>query len=871
MWKFGRRRPKQILPHLCTTFAPHTPPNTDMLKSYLYTFLFLALFPMDAESQLPKQVEKHTITGNWKFKQADTPDWLDIDLPSSVHTALLKHGKIENPFYRDNEEKVQWIETKDWEYEVRFDVPADVFAKEHIDLKCGGLDTYAQVFLNDTLIFDANNMFRTWQKDVKPWLKPTENVLHIYFESPVNKPKAEWDALGYVLPGGIRTMTRKAQYHYGWDWGPKLTGCGMFKKPELVGWNDFIIDDFRVTMRSYTPEKAVMLARFNYRSDVSETVATHLKHNKTKEVGDLKIEPGQREDSVLFYINQPKLWWCKGMGAQDMYDVKLEIKRAATLLDAAQTRTGLRTVELVQDKDAKGSTFFIRLNGKPVFCRGANYIPLEVFNDRATPEKYRAMLQNAEGANMNMLRVWGGGVYEDDLFYEQCDSMGIMVWQDFMYACALYPGNGAFLKNAAAEAYEQVVRLRKHPSIVLWCGNNENNEAWHNWGWQMNFTEEQRTRLWQHYKLIFNEILPTYVTNYADGVPYWESSPSYSRYNPKSLTEGDSHDWGVWHDEAPFSRYDTHVPRFMSEYGFQSFPNWSTIEKFALPEERYLDSKVMLLHQKHPKGNQLIATYMKRSYPVPKDFKRFVYVSQIVQADGMRTAIDAHRRNKPYCMGSLYWQLNDVWPVASWAGIDYDGNWKALHYAARNAFAPVAVIPELKSDELHVWVSADVPDTVHVTTRIKAVAFDGDAVFEQEIANIDVVNESARHVTAINIKEVLKGKRREQVFVVLSLHDVTTGAELHKRVVYLAEAKDMKLPSGKPEIDAQLIDNQLVVTLQSSKLVRSVQLNLPKAQHYSDNYFDLLPGEKKVVTIKPQAGAILDGKQLELLYLNMLD
>jgi beta-mannosidase len=837
------------------------------LRSYFYLSLALAILPMDAESQTRKPVQTFQVNGKWQFRQAQEQVWLDIDLPSSVHTALLKHGKIEDPFYRDNEAKTEWVETKDWEYEVTFDVPEQIMGQQHIDLKWAGLDTYAQVFLNDSLVLETNNMFRTWQTDVKKWLKPTGNILHVYFESPINKPKADWDALGYVLPGGIRTMTRKAQFHYGWDWGPKLTGCGIYKKPELVGWNDFIIDDLRVTVRRLEDDKAEMSAKFSYRSTKGGVVSTHLRHNNTKEILDVNIHAGAGEDSVIFTIKNPKLWWCRGMGEQYLYDVKLEVRRGYSVLDVAETRAGIRTVELVREKDKKGETFYVKLNGKPVFCKGANYIPLEVFQDRATPDKYETIVNHALDANMNMLRVWGGGIYEDDQFYKLCDEKGLMVWQDFMYACALYPANGSFLKNISAEAFEQITRLRKHPSVVLWCGNNENNEAWHHWGWQMNFTDEQRTRLWQHYKLIFNEILPTYVSNYADGVPYWESSPSYGRANQKSLTEGDAHDWGVWHDEAPFSRYETHVPRFMSEYGFQSFPEWSTIEKFSLPDERYLDSKVMMTHQKHPKGNQLIATYMKRSYQVPKAFKDFAYVSQILQAEGMRTGIEAHRRNKPYCMGSLYWQLNDVWPAASWSGIDYYGNWKALHYYARDAFSAVAAIPEINKDQFSIWLTADIPDSIDCSLQIKAMAFDGDSIFSKELTGIVVQNEASVKVWSESIKTILQGQKREESMVILYLKNAA-GEVIHRRIVYLSEPKDMKLPSAKPKVSITNEGTEYTVKLQSDRLVKGVRLYLPKAKTYSDNYFDILPNEEKVIKIRTTEPVDMPESVLEMLYLN---
>ena len=547
-----------------------------------------------------------TIDVPWEFRQAGSDTaatWKPTAVPVSIHTALLKSKMIGEPFYRDNEEKLQWIEKEDWEFQCVFEVDQTVLQKKHVELVFKGLDTYAHVYVNDSLVLESNNMFRTWAVDVKKHLQPGANKLHIYFESPVKKVEADWKNLGYELPGGIRTMTRKAQFHYGWDWGPRFVGCGILQKPALRAWDDLLFEDVFVTTLTYTPEKARMVARIRYRSDISGPATFSFREGKRKSIENRQLQVGVHEDTVTYDVDNPKLWWCVGLGEPHLYDFTIQLQRNGGILDVATARVGIRTVELVQDKDpdGKGESFYFKLNGVPVFAKGANYIPQDIFQDRVEPKHYKKLIEDVLAANMNMLRVWGGGIYEDDLFYQLCDARGLLVWQDFMYACALYPGNGRFLKNTAREALDQVERLRQHPCIALWCGNNENSEAWYNWGWQMQFNEAQREQLWRDYRTLFHDLLPTYVQNYAGGVPYWESSPKYGRANPKSTREGDSHYWGVWHDEQPFDAFDKKVPRFMSEFGFQSFPEWRTIQSFTLPEDRQLDSKVMLLHQKHPR------------------------------------------------------------------------------------------------------------------------------------------------------------------------------------------------------------------------------------------------------------------------------
>lgn len=840
------------------TFAQNAKQKFKMTKIFYATLLLLAMSePIRPQSTQPKTAPLPT--DRWQFRQAGTAEWLPVELPMSAHSALEKHGKIDDPFWRDNEAKYQWIENEDFEFETVFDAPAEVFQKRHIELVFKSLDTYAQVFLNDSLILETDNQFRTWRADVKKWLRPTGNRLHIYFESAVKKTEQDWKNLGYELPGGQRVMSRKAQFHFGWDWGPRFVSCGIYKTPELLGWDDFILEDVHVVPTEVSPELAKLAIRVRYRSDAAAEVEFVNKFSKRKTIEGRTLEIGVREDSMTFEIPNPELWYCNGMGSPKMYDFVFEVVKNGRPLDRREIRTGIRKIELITEKDADGESFYFKLNGRRVFAKGANYIPAHIFQDKVSGKDYARLLDATREGNMNMLRVWGGGIYEDDLFYQLCDERGILVWQDFMYACAMYPGSGSFLKNASREAVEQIERLRRHPCIALFCGNNENNEAWHHWGWQMLFNEEQRTRLWRDYLTLFKDLLPNLVANDGAGIPYWESSPKYGRGNPKSNSEGDSHYWGVWHDAEPFSTYEKKVPRFMSEYGFQSFPDWRTIESFTEPADRELETKVMLAHQKHPRGNALIAEYMGRDYRKPKSFKDFVYVSQLLQAEGMRRGIEAHRRRKPYCMGTLYWQLNDVWPVASWSGIDNFGRWKALHYFARESFEPVAALPMLDDDILKVVGVNDRIPFVKGKLDVRLLDFDGSVISAETLPEVKLHPDSSRMLWQASVKTFLKKKKPEDVVleVVLSAPD---GSEIFsRRLFYLLPPRDLKLPRPTLKMSVAQVNDGYEITVESDKLAKNIYLNTAADGFFSDNFFDLLAGEKRKVLFKTQR--ILDSPE----------
>ena len=815
----------------------------------LLIFIFLTMYA-DAQTNYAPEYKK--VRADWSFRQAHQGDWMPCTIPASVHTALLENEKIDDPYYRDNEDKLQWIEMEDWEFKGSFTATEKDCERKHQELRFEGIDTYAQIYLNDSLILETDNMFRSWTADVTGLLKPGENELHVYFESPTKKVEKEWNDLGYELPGGIRVMSRKAQFHYGWDWGPKFAGCGILQLPELITWDDFIFDDVFFTTKTIDEKEARVMVYYKYRSDVTADVQVFTHDGRAKSIDHRTIYQGVREDSVWFDVQKPKLWWCNGMGEPHLYDFYIEIRKNGQKIERKDVRTGIRTIELVTEKDAAGNSFYFKLNGKPVFMKGANYIPQDMFQDRVEPGQYKKLLDDCVASNMNMLRVWGGGIYEDELFYQLCNARGILVWQDFMYACALYPGHGSFFKTAAREAQEQILRLRQHPCIALWCGNNENNEAWHHWGWQMKFNEEQRKKLWRDYELLFQELLPTYVKNDAGGVPYWESSPKYGRANPKSTKEGDAHYWGVWHDEEPFSVFDKKVPRFMSEFGFQSFPEWRTIRSFTEKGDRELETPVMLLHQKHPRGNALIAEYMKRDYRSPKSFEDFVYVSQLLQAEGMRTGIEAHRRNKPYCMGTLYWQLNDVWPVASWSSIDYYGRWKAMQYYVRDAYSHVAALPHEEDGMLKIYGSSELMEETTATLKVRSINFGGKVLNEFTLPDIKISPDSSKVIWEEKLKTVVKKHKATESVVEITLEDAE-GKQLYRRLWYAEPPRKLSLPRPGLSMTTEKTDGGYKITVTGKKLAKNVYLQTEAEGFFEDNYFDLLPEENKTILFKTDA------------------
>jgi beta-mannosidase len=563
-------------------------------------------------------------------------------------------------------------------------------------------------------------------------------------------------------------------------------------------------------------------------------------------------------------IAHPERWWPNGLGPQRLYDISASVRAVAVAgvgaVDRRTTRIGLRTLEVVHRRDAEGKSFTIEVNGAPVFMKGANWVPADSFLSRIPAERQRWLLESAAAANMNMVRVWGGGVYEDDRFYADCDELGLLVWQDFMFACSMYPGDAAFLDEVRHEAVENVRRLRNHPSLALWAGNNEIEAAWQGWGWpsKFNLSPAVQDRLWKDYRTLFHQLLPAIVAEEDPGRFYTRSSPSANEddVHANQLGWGDMHYWGVWHAEKPYTDYASNTSRFMSEYGFQSFPELATVALYAAPSDWDIDGPVMLAHQRHPRGNALIRTYLARDFRRPRDFASFLYVGQVLQATIIEYAAEAHRRQMGRNWGSLYWQLDDCWPVASWSGIDYVGRWKALHYAARRFFAPVLVSVVEESGAVGVWGISDRRTELPAELTVRLVELSGRELWRRREA-IHLGANQSRVYLSIPKREALGTADPARVVLVAEL--AARGERTSRAVFSFVKVKDLELPDpGVSLAVAAAGPNLFDVTVRAERFAKAVVLSMTDPASgriaidgfFDDNAFDLLPGETVTVHLR---------------------
>jgi len=782
-----------------------------------------------------------------------------------VHTDLTANRLIENPIFGDNEYDLKWIEREDWEYRTFFRADSLLLGHERIEIFFEGLDTYATVFINGSAVLEAGNMFRSWRIRCNEMLKEGMNSLRVLFHSPVIRGEVESGRSKYTLPGGERVFTRKAAYHYGWDWGPRFVTSGIWKRVFLRAWSGARIEDLWIAQRDVTGKRAALSAVFEIEAARGLEVEASLEmvpEHRSFRSGRTRVESGMNKIAIDFTIEDPRLWWTNGLGDAYMYSLRGVLSIDGKVVDESDARIGVRTLELVQRRDGEGEGFEFELNGVPVFMKGANYIPQDNFVSGVSPARYVELIRSAKDANMNMLRVWGGGVYEDDIFYDLCDENGILVWQDFMFACAMYPGDLRFLEDVEQEAVDVVKRLRNHPCLALWCGNNEISEGWHNWGWQRlhGYSAGDSTEIYNSYEALFHGVLPSAVSEHDPGRPFWASSTRYGRGDPRSLGEGDSHYWGVWHDGEPFAMFEKRVGRFMSEFGFQSFPPIETVRLFVPYGDLSIDSESMLAHQKHPRGNHIISTYMEREFGIPEDFEKFIYISQLLQAGGLKTAVEAHRRAKPYCMGSLYWQLNDCWPGVSWSGIDYYGRWKALHYFMKRAFEKILVSPVLDGGVIGVHIVSDELRDIEARLELSLRDFEGSDLWRREIESTVEANASKTYFET-SAEDLLDGRERESVVFVTELYQ--KGILICRNLLFFAPPKRLRLSKPQIEIAVSPAPGGCLVDLVSDRLARGVFLRYADGKgFFTDNYFDLLPGVRAEVLLLTGKGAGVDADSM---------
>ena len=783
------------------------------------------------------------LSGQWVLSSFENDHSTTITIPGDVHSALRDAKIIPDPYFGRNENDVQWVALRDWVIERSFHID-DVDSNWYLDVDY--LDTVAVIFLNDVPVLSADNCFRRYRPDVSSALLPGENVIRIHFHSSIKAGEERQAAQPFYVPYhpgnspiANGNMLRKPQCHFGWDWNIALAPLGLYGSIALRRLDTARIE--HVSTSQHHVEGGVELhVEVTLHAAQPASVPVHLSLGAERVRLDCGLNAGETVIRHVFFVEKPKLWWPAGSGEQTLYTLTVELPD-----ETATRQIGFRTVELLTDKDEAGSRFAFRINGREIFCRGANWIPADALHSLTSREKTEDLLSSAVEANMNMIRVWGGGFYEADWFYDLCDRLGLMVWQDFMFACNLYPCTDDFLDNVEREVSYQVKRLSSHPSIALWCGDNELVGA-------LNWFEESRNNR-DRYLVAYDRLNRTIETALKKAAPsalWWPSSPAsgYLDYGDAWHADGsgDMHYWSVWHENKSFDNYRAVKPRFCSEFGFQSYTSMPVIQTYADAKDMNISSPVIELHQKNAGGNERIAGTMFRYFRFPKDFASFVYISQVQQALAIKTAVEYWRSLKPHCMGTLYWQLNDTWPVASWSSLDYGGSWKALHYAARRFFQPVAVSAIPSDDGKIVRFSAvnDIMEEVDIDMNIFALSTDGTRTPLKSASGV-CGPDAAIVMAEIDMSQVAEGALLSWDFIA---SNGMTGEGHHVAETY--KALDLQ-PSGLTHTVTSLDDGQYEVEVTATGLALFVVIEADMAGRYSDNLFDLTAGETRRIVFSP--------------------
>lgn len=818
------------------------------------TVIFILLSALLCRSQ-PQEIQLSSLP--WTFRKASDSLAYPAKIPGTVHTDLLNNALIEDPFFGTNEKDLQWIENETWIYETGVTFTDNELKRKKARIVFGGLDTYARVYINDSEVLRASNMFRIWEKEVAEFLKPGNNTIKVVFEPAAVIAKEQAAQLSYALPGGERVFVRKPQYQFGWDWGPRFVTCGIWKEAQILLYNDPYITDVHSQVLTLNDTLAEIGLRITLSHPAQEDMILQAFVGDTLQQlqKNVKINTGESSCQLTVMVWNPRRWWCRGLGDAHVYKVLVQLRSGTNVISEKQQSIGLRTLELVQEQDAQGQSFYFRLNGMPVFAKGANYIPQDNFIPRVSDGRYRTLLQRAADANMNMLRVWGGGIYEKEIFYDLCDSLGIMVWQDFMFACAMYPGDSTFINNVKEEVRQQVIRLRNHPCLALWCGNNENDEGWKNWGWQKEFgyTAADSAAIYNDYRNLFLKEIPGIITRYDSSRNYHSSSPATGWGRPEAYTGGDVHYWGVWWGMEPFENYREKTGRFVSEYGFQSMPSAALLRKY-LPENAFsLQSDAMKNHQKHPTGFETIRKYMVRDYKVPGSTEKFIYISQLLQARGMENAIEAHRKNRPLCMGTLFWQLNDCWPVVSWSCLDYEQSPKAFYYSAKNGFFNIILVNEMRGDKVLSYLVSDAMEDVSVILTVELMDFLGNTFYRNTVYHKASYNTS-RQIFSFPLSQ-LDENSIPATATLIRYTLILNGTETRQQYFYFEKPKNLSLLD--PGLRTEKAGMNKVKVTATKYLAKNVYLYSDNLV-FEDNFFDLMPGQSRTVSYKsnlPSANA----------------
>jgi beta-mannosidase len=797
----------------------------------------------------------------WKFRDASTKTWMPATIPGCVHTDLQAAGKIPDPFHGTNELSLQWIEKRDWEYRTHFTLPTGIFAGEIIELVADGLDTVASVTLNGKVVARTDNMFVGYRWPVKHLLHAGRNELTILFRSAMDYIRTTRSQFSppreFNDPVGNCVRIRKQQCQFGWDWGPRFVTAGIWRDIRLEAWSSNRLTCLDIKQHHAANGSVSLALAPEFARTGDSAICSAILTLAGREVARTDFTVGGDEAPTLA-IPAPKLWWPAGQGDQPLYElVFTACDRTGRELGTIRKKLGLRTIKLDCSPDQWGESFRFLINRRPVFLKGANWIPAHGFVAGLTRRDYERDLRAAVAAHMNTMRVWGGGIYESEDFYDLCDELGLLVWQDFMFACTLYPADRAFLTSVRAEVAFQADRLRHRACLALWCGNNE---------LAMLNPALQQPKFRTEYEKLFREVIPNALALHDAVTPYWPTSPWRGSIEAKSHEagekSGDSHYWDVWHARHPVKDYEKWAFRFVSEFGMQSYSSPETNATFCPPGQSNILGATMENHQKNRAGNQIVLDYVSRRYRYPNSQAGLIYLSQLNQAYCMQVGVEHYRRLMPRCMGALYWQLNDCWPVASWSSIEFTGRWKALHHAARRFFAPALVCAHLPGDEkpkignyrestidtAHLHTVYDAPSAANGALHWELRHLDGRRLLTGT-RNVKLIpGTSVKHRT-LDLRRHAAKHGRDQIYVRIWLE--IGHQTVSEQTLFLSPPRFIELPRGRARVIARTISStEIELRLNSPVFLHAFELNLTGLSHQiSDNYFDLYPGVVKTVRV----------------------
>lgn len=796
-----------------------------------------------------------TLNGTWQLSAGHRSlESVDMQIPGTVLSGLLAAGKIKDPFYRTNEDATRALFWKDYVFTRTFDVDEELLAQQHIVLVCEGLDTLAEISINGTFLAKTDNMHRTWKFQAKKLLHPGKNEIQIVFRSVLrfieDYPYEAHKKINYIPCGSMKgnQLLRKAHSMFGWDWGPQTIDAGIFRDIYLQGYSHARIEDIRIHQQ-HAKNVSVQTSITLSESVPGQKLCVELSEDGADKPLQTKLCKTNADGvaAVDFVIENPKLWWPNDYGDQPLYIVRTTLlDEDGTSLESITRRIGLRTLTISQEKDEWGNEFAFCVNGVKIFTRGGNYIPDDCLYTRITEKKLDYILESCRRAHFNCVRVWGGGYYPSDAFYDLCDEKGLIVWQDLMYACNVYDVTDAFAENCRQETYDNVRRLRHHASLGLWCGNNEIESAWDHWG---DFQKET-PYLRADYIRLFEEVLPKAVQE-ADGETfYWHSSPSSGGCfdNPDDANRGDTHYWDVWHGQKPFTDYRKYFFRFCSEFGFQSFPCAKTVNSFTLEDDRNIFSRVMESHQKNDAANGKMLYYLSENLRYPKDLTHLLYASQVLQGMAIKYGVDHWRRNRGRCMGTLYWQINDDWPAPSWSSIDYFGRWKALHYMAQKFYAPHAVSMTLEDHRCHVYFSNESFETTEYSLTLSIRDLSGNVLETYETKG----NSPAFSAIETAVVDICSWEdQKDDIFLEAVIH--TKDQKVLKDVETLVPYKYLNLKNPVISTEAEETNDAFILHISSDCFAPFVALDFDDADViFSDNFFHLTDKTVQDIIVKKE-------------------